>query len=248
MRRAGFTLVELALVLLVVSLLLSGLAMPLAAQVAQRRQEETLRLLDEAREAVLAFAVVHGRLPCPAVEASGVEAFAAGAGAASGRCADFHGGFLPAATLGLAGLDAHGHLRDAWGTPANRIRYAVAAPAVNGIPDVLTRTHGMQAASIGGLAAEPHYLYVCAVGSQASASGCGPAAHQLTRRAAFVLVSAGANAVAGAPGRDEARNADGDGVFVHRPPASGADPFDDLLHWAPIHLVVSRMVSAGRLP
>lgn len=246
--KRGFTLIELALVLLVLSVLLSGLAMPLAAQMAQRRHDETLRRLDEAREALLAFAVVHGRLPCPALEANGVEAFAPGGDAANGRCADFHGALLPAATLGMAGLDDRGHLRDAWGTPANRIRYAVAAPTVNGIAHALTRAHGMQSATLGALGAEPHYLYVCATGAHANASGCGPAAHQVTRRAAFVLVAPGANAAGATPGADEARNADGDMVFVHRPAASGADGFDDLLHWAPIHVLVSRLVTAGRLP
>lgn len=248
MKRAGFTLIELAVVLLVLSVLLSGLGVPLAAQVAQRRHDETTRRLEAAREAILAFAVVHARLPCPANDASGVEAFAAGGDPGNGRCADFHGGYLPAASLGLSGIDERGHLRDAWDTTASRIRYAVAAPTIAGAAAVLTRTHGMQAASINALGSEPHYLFVCATGRYANASGCGPAVHQVTRRAAFVLVAPGANAASATQGQDERRNADGDMVFVHRAPMEGADPFDDQVTWAPIHLVVSRLVTAGRLP
>ncbi len=91
-----------------------------------RRHEETRRILDEAREALLGFAAAHGRLPCPASAGSrGMESFAAGGDALNGNCSNFHGGFLPAASLGLPPLDPEGFARDGWGTHANRIRYAV---------------------------------------------------------------------------------------------------------------------------
>ena len=248
-RNRGFTFLELAIAMLVLAVLMAGLAMPLAAQVAQRRADETARRLDHAREALLAFAAVHARLPCPADgTGGGNEAFAAGSGAHDGRCADFHGGYLPAATLGLPGLDAQGYLRDAWETPASRIRYAVAGNTVAAIPAALTRASGMQAASIAALGAEPAYLFVCASGTAAGPNGCGPAANQLTRRAAFVLVAAGANATDASPGPDERRNTDADAVFVQRPQSEGPGGFDDLVTWVPIHLLVSRLVTAGRLP
>jgi hypothetical protein len=66
-----------------------------------------------------------------------------------------------------------------------------------------------------------------------------------------VLLSRGANASTTAPaaGSDEARNLDGNGVFVSREPAAGAgEPFDDQLLWLPMPLLASRMVAAGRLP
>lgn len=247
---AGFTLLELALVLLIVSVVLSGLALPLGAHVAQRRHDETSRRLDEAREALLGFAAAHARLPCPAAQAGGQEAFAPGGDATNGRCADFHGGYLPGATLGLGELDGEGYVRDAWSSRGNRIRYAVAGNTVGAADHALTRVHGMQLATLPALGAEGHYLFICATGAAASASGCGPAAQQLTRRAAFVLLSTGPNGAATpAAGSDEARNLDGDAVFVSRAPAAGSgETFDDLVRWVPIHLVVSRMVTAGRLP
>jgi prepilin-type N-terminal cleavage/methylation domain-containing protein len=246
----GFTLLELALVLLILSVLLSGLALPLGAQVAQKRHEETLRRLDDAREALLGFAALHGRLPCPATTLGGVEAFAPGGDAGNGACADFHGGYLPGATLGMTELDAEGYARDAWTSQGNRIRYAVASNAIGATGAVLTRAQGMRAATLSGLAAESHYLFICSSGVAATGGGCGPAQNQLTRRAAFVLLSPGPNgALVPASGSDEARNADGDAVFVHRAPSDAAhDPFDDVVRWVPIHLVVSRLVVAGRLP
>jgi prepilin-type N-terminal cleavage/methylation domain-containing protein len=247
----GYSLLELALVLLVIAILAGGLALPLAAQVERKRTEESRRRLDEARDVLLAFAATHGRLPCPASEASrGDESFDAGGDASNGRCAHFTDGFLPAAALGLAPLDADGFLRDAWDTRGNRVRYAVYGGSVNAVAQALTRTDGMQAATLPAIGAQSHYLFVCANAVGAGPAGCGPAANQLTRRAAFVLLSAGANAPATpAPGSDEARNLAGDGTFVaHDASADPARPFDDLVQWAPVHLVVHRMLMAGRLP
>ena len=248
----GFALLEVWVVLVVLAVLLGGLALPLAAQVQMRRQEELRRQMEEARDAVMGFAAAQGRLPCPAVEGSGgAESFAPGADASTGECADFYGGFLPAASLGLTGVDAEGFARDPWGSPRNRLRYAVFGGAsVNGIANPLTRTDGMRMATLAGLGAASHFVFICSTGAQASASGCGPASRQLTRRAAFVILSLGPTATAApAAGSDEARNLDGDAVFVSREwsMAPGLE-FDDVLLWVPIHLVAHRLIAAGRLP
>ncbi len=245
---SGFTLLELAVVVGVLVLLAAALAVPAAAQLQMRRADEARRQLDEVRDTLLGFAAAHGRLPCPATVASrGLEQFAAGGDATNGMCADFHAGFLPAATLGIAPLDEEGFARDPWQTPSNRVRYAVHGGTVNGVARALTRANGMQQAGLAALGDAPNYLYVCAAGEAAGASGCGPAANQLTRRAAFVLLSLGPNASATpAAGSDEARNLDGDASFVAH--EARADGFDDLAHWASIHLLVHRLVSAGRLP
>jgi prepilin-type N-terminal cleavage/methylation domain-containing protein len=244
----GFSLLEVALALAVLAIALAALAVPVAAQVHARRMDEARRQLADAREAILGFAAAHGRLPCPAIPASrGMEAFAHDGDASNGRCADFHGGFLPSAALGLAPLDDEGFLRDPRLTHANRVRYAVHAGTVNAVPHALTRASGMAQATLNGLGAAPNYLYVCATGAAAEPGGCGPAANQLTRRAAFVLLSLGANAASGAqPGSDEASNMDGDAAFVAREAAEAG--FDDLLEWGSIHLLIARLVAAGRLP
>ena len=62
----GFSLVELAMVLFIVSLLIGGLMMPLSAQHEIHGRQETDKALTNIREALIGFAIVNGRLPCPA--------------------------------------------------------------------------------------------------------------------------------------------------------------------------------------
>lgn len=249
--RRGYALLEAWIVLAILTVLLSGLALPLAAQVQLRRQEEVRRQLEEARDALMGFAATHGRLPCPATEGSGgLESFAPGGDDSTGACADFYGAYLPAATLGIGNVDSDGFARDPWGSPRNRLRYAVFGAAINGVANPLTRTDGMQAATLPGLGNAAHYLFICASGRDANGAGCGPAARQLTRRAAFVVFSLGPDAPATpAAGSDEARNLDGDAVFVaHEATNAPGNAFDDVLLWEPIHLVTHRLIVAGRLP
>lgn len=247
----AFTLLELMLTLAIAAIVAAGIAMPLAAQVQLRRYEETRRGFDEAREALLGFAVANARLPCPASETSaGLESFAPGGDASNGDCSNFYDGFLPGAALVLAPLDAQGFVRDAWQTQRNRIRYAVfgGGAAVNGVVNPLTRANGMQAATLGGIGNASHFVFICSSAAGTSGSGCGPASNQLTRRAAFVLLSLGPNAPDTPPaGSDEARNLSGEAVFVSREMGGNAG-FDDLIQWVPVHIVVSRLVVAGRLP
>ena len=93
MRRCrGFTLTELAIVTMIVSLLLASLMYTLAAQTEQRNMDDTRRRLEQARDLVLAFALANGRLPCPAryvssaSNSSGLESFCT---AATGSCVLF---------------------------------------------------------------------------------------------------------------------------------------------------------------
>jgi prepilin-type N-terminal cleavage/methylation domain-containing protein len=249
----GFTLIELAMVMLVLTLLLTGMAIPLTTQIVARRYEETRRQLDEARDALLGFAAAHGRLPCPASATSnGMESFAAGGTALDGNCSNFHDGYLPGSSLGLSPLDPGGYVRDPWGTPANRIRYAVFGKGVtvNGVANPLTRAGGMQATTLAGLGAAPNYLWICSAAAGAGPSGCGAAKNQLTRRAAFVVFSPGPNASATpAPGSDEALNLSGGPAFVAREVSAVAGSgYDDVVTWVPITLLIARQVSAGRLP
>ena len=62
----GFSLVEMAIVLAIIGLLLSGLLLTLGTQVDQRNASTTQSQLEAAREALLGFAIIYGRLPCPA--------------------------------------------------------------------------------------------------------------------------------------------------------------------------------------
>ena len=77
----GFTLIEMAIVLMIVGLLLGGLLVPLSAQMDQRNISDTQKAMSEIKEALIGYAMANGRLPCPAVPttptgqtASGVSA------------------------------------------------------------------------------------------------------------------------------------------------------------------------------
>ncbi len=66
-RSHGFTLIEMAIVLVIITILIGGLAMPLSAQIQARRIAETNKTLEEAREAILGYAMtntVQGSCQC----------------------------------------------------------------------------------------------------------------------------------------------------------------------------------------
>src|SRR5215468_4191829 len=99
----GFTLLELAVVVLVVTLLLGSLLVPLATQVEQRNVSETQKRLQEIKEALIGFAMANGRFPCPAGNQPGDKGIEKFAGVpASGNCTNFFDGYVPGITLGLA--------------------------------------------------------------------------------------------------------------------------------------------------
>ncbi|HEU4925221.1 MAG TPA: type II secretion system protein, partial [Burkholderiales bacterium] len=102
--------------LAIIGILLSSTLFGLGAHFETRNRNDTQRRLEEAKELLLAFSLVNGRLPCPAIT-SGEEA---GGGVAP--CTATYAGFLPAKTIGFQPTDAIGFGLDAWG---NRIRYAV---------------------------------------------------------------------------------------------------------------------------
>jgi len=66
----GFTLIEMAVAIFIITLLIGSILFPLTTQVEQRQIAETQKILDETRQAIIGFAVINGRLPRPAVSAT----------------------------------------------------------------------------------------------------------------------------------------------------------------------------------
>ena len=243
-RDRGFTLTELAVVFAIVALLLAAGLFTLSAQTEVRNFEETRRRLELARELLLGFALVNGRLPCPATT-SGAEAVTT-----PPNCDATYGGFLPAQAIGFQIVDGNGFAIDAWG---NRIRYAVSstAPTCAIAP---TTPHFTNAANLrnNGISCQPNDLVVCNSASVITATTCGtatPVTNQTTLVA--ILFSTGKNGISGSAGIDEAANVNGDRVFVwHTPAPAGAanGEFDDQMTWIAVGELYSRLVAANLLP
>jgi prepilin-type N-terminal cleavage/methylation domain-containing protein len=261
----GFSLLELAITLAVVTLLLGGLLVPLSTQIGQRNETATQKQLDEINEALLGFAAANGRLPCPASGASkGLESFAAGGDASNGDCGSASGGafigFLPGVTLGLSHVDSEGYAVDAWGNNGhNRIRYAVSSDTLNGVATPFTRIGGMRSATTSWVASA-ELLHVCASGSGVAISGgawhcaaAGDATNTLTFNAPVVIWSTGANSATGGTSADEIQNpnpinaSSADRIFVSRS-RSVTPEFDDIVTWMSPGRLVNRMIVSGQLP
>lgn len=239
----GFSLIEIAVVLVIVAILITSVGVPLAAQLDQQRRLDTERRLEAVKEALYGYAIANGRLPCPASSTSnGIEAFAVGGNAANGNCSTFFG-FVPAGTLGLSGVDASGYLVDGWndGTTARRIRYSISSANTN----ALTKTDGVKGATMTTVAAT-NQLYICPTGltSGPPTTNCG-ALTPLTQYAPFVVFSLGKDSTAALTSYDALNNQTDDVSF-----SSGTETanFDDLVTWGSLNTLFARMVQAGKLP
>lgn len=72
-RISGFTLVEMAVVLIIIGLIVGSLVTPLTMQMELHNKQETKKTLDTIKEALIGFALANGRLPCPDFNGDGIE-------------------------------------------------------------------------------------------------------------------------------------------------------------------------------
>ena len=250
-RHRGFTLVEIAISLVVLGLVLGGLVVALSQQLQQSYLLNTRTALNQANEALLAYVVANARLPCPAVAGSNGLESVNGLGQCTAAA-----GFLPAVTLGLPNLDAYGLLEDGWADGSIRdnsgassypraIRYSVALLA--GTPQayslVTASLGGAVRSTVGTALSNNNGLFVCrsSTGLVAAGNRCGAAANSLALNAVAVIWSQGptGNDALG-NSADEAQNASQLGApaiaraFVMRNAADVGSPvgrFDDLVVW-----------------
>lgn len=243
-RARGFSLVEMAVVMAILGLLLGGLLMTLQAQQTAQRAQETGRLVTQAKDALLGYAAIHGRLPCPADPA--LASGSAGAGLertpTAAGCTGGETGTLPWATLGLPETDG-------WN---RRFTYRVSALFSRTVDPSRTAAQYGCATSPGVVPTQAAFA-LCSPGDGTVRAASGGA--DLVTEAPAVLVSHGANGfgsalpsgatVPASADADEIENADGDAVFVERTPT---DSFDDRADWLSGAVLMNRMVQAGRLP
>jgi len=228
----GFSLVEMAVVLVIVALFIAGMMLPLSAQQDIRARQETEKALANIRDTLFGFAVTTGRLPCPADP----TIVSGSAGAGTENCA-LTQGVIPWATLGLPETDA-------WG---RRFTYRVTdsfkdAIAANTLTPPATCTPSSPPTQAS--------FALCSEGDIAVTDG-GTA---IASNVPAAIVSHGTNGQGGylpngtqLPGAagNELENADINTTFVSRTP----DPaFDDVVVWLSPNLLYNRMISAGKLP
>lgn len=234
MNARGYTLIELAIALLVITLLTSSVLVPLGTQAELRQTADAEKTLEAIREALLGHAAAYGYLPCPdAMSGAGANDGIEDATAA-GNCRSDDGN-LPWVTLGTAAVDP-------W---HNRYRYhvdpsyAARAPAAS---FTLASGAGLRVWTTAGhttalTSSDPNGAVAVVV------------AHGRNGRGA---TNAHTGTVNPAPtGADELDNTDGNLHFVSRAPSAAGTPageFDDVVGWLSRFTLYNRMLLAGRLP
>lgn len=263
----GFTLIELAIVLLVVAIILGYTVAMFPIQQELRAYRAADAEMERITDALYAFARVNGYLPCPATIATngfqcrdGDATLDGGCEAPSGNNAvpcDAWFGFVPGKELGLDGSYSavNGLMLDPWGQP---YRYQVAEGDSDGDgSDDFVQTNGMQAATIANLAPN---LVVCNVDpspgvANADLSNCGGGNPSIVAQNLPAVVlstgkdTAGDVATTSWIQRENLDNGVVDRVFVQVPfnDAAGTE-FDDLVKWLAPNVLYSRMIDAGQLP
>jgi prepilin-type N-terminal cleavage/methylation domain-containing protein len=216
----GFTLVEMAVVLVIVGLMLGGLLVPISAQIDQRNYNETQKKLDEIKEALIGFAIMNGRLPCPTTQADPSNA---NYGVEDPGCpALTSDGYIPWKTLGVSEFDAWGTVRNVSTDPwVGHWHYRVDSNFSVAITSITT-----------GFSAD-------ALSIRDSA---GNSLTTTTERPIALVFSTGKNLVAdGENATYESTN----GLYQNDVPTP---TFDDHLIWLSRPLLMNRMVMAGKLP
>jgi prepilin-type N-terminal cleavage/methylation domain-containing protein len=259
-KQSGFTLIEIAVVLVIVGILIGSFIGTFADRIETTRRDNTKKQIEEIQFAILGFASAKGRLPCPSTATSTGQEQPLGGGA----CTVQHG-FVPVATMGLSGaVNRDGLLIDSWGNP---VRYSVTASAAY----AFTKS-GAGGIKDTGMAALTPDLVICS-GDSTSGTDCAGGPRKLADNAAFVVLSLGkdgnefvtnlvpdtdqgensseAVVAANAAGENLAYTVADNRVFVSKSYsdiASTAGRFDDIIVWVSPYILYSWMIEAGQLP
>ncbi len=219
---AGFTLIELAVSMFIIALLLGSIVVPLATQLEQRKISDTRKALDEIREALIGFALIYGRLPCPDTDN---DPASAGYGEEEATCSANSAaeGYLPWKTLGVASLDA-------FGTP----RTTAASPRFGDWRYRVDRNFAVTFSMTTAFSADQLLVR----------DNAGNSVSSTTERAIAIVYSAGLNTT---PDGQNATFEPTNAIYQADVP-SATIPFDDITLWLSRPLLFNRMVAAGKLP
>lgn len=248
--QGGFTLIEIAIVLLVVTILLGYTValFPIQQELKQYRQANLE--MDQIMASLVAFAQINARLPCPDTTRGGnvVDGFEDRKNLDD--CEAFYN-FLPGRTLALDGdYDSSGRLLDPWGQP---YRYAVSeVTSTDGDVDLVT-VNGVRNE---GIAVAIPDLFIC---DDSNANGndidCSDVSgNDVVLNVAAVVVSTGKDrgTILSNIQRENTDSFDDgkdDKVYIYstRNDTPGSE-YDDVVKWLSTNVLYSKMIEAGQLP
>jgi prepilin-type N-terminal cleavage/methylation domain-containing protein len=242
---SGFSLVEMAVVLVITSLILGAVISMGNAQITQSRISTTKQKEEAIKTALVSFIARNNRLPCPANPALdpanpryGREATTPGTCDTVPTAAGVVMGVIPWITLGISDEGA----QDGY---YNRFTYAVTTTATNldintiaGLRGniVINNALGVQSndCTPAGGASNPCLIVVMLLSHGANANGA---------------YTSGGTQITPPTGPDESENADIDAVFVMKDFAAGdPNPFDDILLGLNASDLLSPLTQNGALP
>lgn len=232
----GFTLAELAIVLLILSVLAAALVVPFRARLETDRRVQTARMLDDIQAALVGYAIVHGRLPCPTTRRNPLDARYGEEeiDGATNNCVVATEGMLPWRTLGLPAFDAWGHARSVEADPwTGYFRYRVDRGFSSVQPGIRIKADTLYADTIKVIDHDGNEITV--------SSYSGTEVLKNTQAVALVyttgpdLTPNGANA---------SYEAVGDATYETGEPTTA---FDDMVVWIGRPLLIARMAQAGAL-
>ena len=228
--KKGFTLVEMAIVLVIIGLFLTLFLSPLSAQKDMLNRDKTKVLFTQAKEALLGYAVVNRHLPCPDTKSvpNGAETRKS-----DGTC-DKASGVLPWNTLGIEPVDA-------W----ERYFFYRVDTTFSNSTVLFTLTDANSASGLeindeNGAVTNTESRPVAIVLSFGKNGFGGKNTNQ----------SYPANQISAPSSVDELENVDGNVTFKNRAPSAqgSANEFDDMLVWISPKVLINRMIVAERLP
>ena len=239
--QAGFALVEMAMVLMIMGILLSGVLVAVGDSNRSIRITQTRNQLQQIEEALYGFAQANGRLPCPATDTSnGIEDPAGG-----GACTVTHG-LIPNVTLGIYGaINTDSMLLDAWQNP---VRYSVSDATV---------TAGRAFTSVAGMSELFNDNDLGTLGANLfNVCDDDVCTNTLINNSPAIILSMGDN-WSSFSSDNETENAEttlgasayevsDDYFFVDTDYSE--ENFDDQIRWLSPHILFSRLIQAGQLP
>lgn len=215
----GFSLIEMAVVLIIFGLLIGGLLTPLSAQRDVKSYSETRDNLQKIRDALYGYAIINGKLPCPTTTTDPADNVNYGHGDATCPLTAAVG-VLPWKDLGVSEVDSWGNQRSVTTDPWSGYWLYRVDPAFTSNFSLTTTTSG----NIDVHKSDGTSLTVPA------------------ERAVAVICTTGKDRVA------NSENATFESVAPVYEDDVQSPTFDDMCIWITRPSLFNRMVTAGKLP